>query len=464
LQQLLRINIIPVILFFSCSAGFSQKLPDSLVINTSAITGNKYITPQTLFYSDATKKLSVENVNNIVFTRALEKEFPRRNRVSNKYISAINYLKFSINNNADSVESFYFSAGSYFQVFEIYKTNNAGVTENKLYKEIEKSEFAVNHGYKIIQLLPWEQAFFLIKLQYVKTTVNNINPRLVRPQHIRQQVTADINVTDILGIITFIISGFFLMMIFYSFASYRQAYRPEFLYYGGYTFCVALLLFLKAVLTANSTLFNFIFEGYLDFLIQLSSVFLYLLFIRSYLNTKVNYNFIDRVLKFSQWVVIGAALLYTYIYFGTSNFLFQNTLELYTKYYLALLGIIFIITGLRYKDRLLKYVVYGNILLIFFGLVSLLFIATPFRFKGVHWIFNNSLMYYDFSVLGECLMFMLGLSYKNKKELIEKVKMEEAIKLEKERQEMEKQLTIIHTQQEERNRISADMHENWAPV
>ncbi|MGE5108806.1 MAG: ATP-binding protein, partial [Sphingobacteriales bacterium] len=283
--------------------------------------------------------------------------------------------------------------------------------------------------------------------------------KLVRVQYAKQQVIADISLTDVLGIITFIISGFFLMMIFYSLANYRQAYRPEFLYYGGYTFCVAILLFLKAILTSNSSWFNFIFEGYLDFLIQLTSVFLYLLFIRNYLNTKINYPFLEKVLIFSQWVVIGATVLYTYIYFITDNFILQNNLELYTKFYLVVLGVIFIITGSRYTDKLLKYLVYGNINLIFFGLISLFFIATPFRFKNVHWVFNNSLLYYDISVLGECLLFLIGLSYKNRKELIEKVKMQEAIKLEKERQEMEKQFTIIHTQQEERNRISADMHD-----
>jgi signal transduction histidine kinase len=115
--------------------------------------------------------------------------------------------------------------------------------------------------------------------------------------------------------------------------------------------------------------------------------------------------------------------------------------------------------GFRYKDRLLKYLVYGNIILIVFGLISFVFSSTPFRLEKIHWIFSSGLFYYDLGVLGECILFMMGLSYKNRIELIEKVKMQEAIKREEERREMEKQLTVIQTQQDERNRISTDMHD-----
>jgi signal transduction histidine kinase len=54
----------------------------------------------------------------------------------------------------------------------------------------------------------------------------------------------------------------------------------------------------------------------------------------------------------------------------------------------------------------------------------------------------------------------LGLTYKNRRELIKSIKEQEALKLEAEKQEYETQIAVIKAQQEERNRISADMHDD----
>jgi signal transduction histidine kinase len=428
-------------------------------VDVAQILANKNMRLETFFYADLDRVYSVEQVAKQARFDSLIKSVPLRKRVPNIYVAANIYLKFTLTNSSDSLQTFYYTPGSLFPVFEIYEITDSGVKPYHLYRAIKEIEDVKNHGYKLLQIPAHKTVNYILKLRFVKTTINFFSPKLVRYEYASQQVWADISLNDELGIITFIITGFFMMMIFYSLANYRQAYRPEFLYYGGYTLCVSALLFLKSILVINSSAFNFMFEGYLDFLIQLTSVFLYLLFVRSYLNTKVNYPFINNLLRYSQWVVVAATLLYTYVYFATDDFLLQNNLELYTKIYLVLLGIIFIVTGFRYKDRLLKYLVWGNIILIFFGLVSLFFIVSTFRFKQAHWIFSNSLMYYDLSVLGECILFLVGLSYKNRIELIEKVTMQEALKREKERQEMEKQIAIINTQQEERNRISADMHD-----
>lgn len=426
------------------------------VVQTLATTNlSKY----TLCYTDSPNNTRIEDISKIPFTKTLSQVFPNWRRIQNNLVLKNIYYKFTLKNSGDSLATFYFSPGWIFETFEIYRLTSSGPVPNQLYKPVMTEEQVINHGYQVIQLKAGDSCTFLVKLKFVKTTVNYVKPKIVRTEFAVQNTLSDISGFNAIGILTFIVSGLFLMMIMYSLANFRQAYRIEYLYYGSYTFCVMILLLLKALLIQNSTPFNQLFEGYLDFLIQLSSIILYLLFIRSYLNTKINYPFLEKILYFSQWVVVGVTLLYTYIYFGTDNFILQNNLELYAKFYLVLLGIIFITSGLRYKDKLLQYLVYGNINLIFFGLISLFFIATPFRFKSLPPIFNNSLMYYDLSVLGECILFLIGLSYKNRKDLIERVKMQEAIKMEKERQEMERQLTIINTQQEERNRISADMHD-----
>ncbi|MBK6636012.1 MAG: hypothetical protein IPG38_18540 [Chitinophagaceae bacterium] len=60
----------------------------------------------------------------------------------------------------------------------------------------------------------------------------------------------------------------------------------------------------------------------------------------------------------------------------------------------------------------------------------------------------------------ELAFFLMGLNYKNRSEIISGIKEQEALKLEAEKKEFETQLAIIKAQQEERNRISADMHDD----
>ena len=58
------------------------------------------------------------------------------------------------------------------------------------------------------------------------------------------------------------------------------------------------------------------------------------------------------------------------------------------------------------------------------------------------------------------IFFLLGLTYKSRKELIEKIEDQEAMKLKEEKQAFETKLSILNAQQEVRNRISADMHDD----
>ena len=55
--------------------------------------------------------------------------------------------------------------------------------------------------------------------------------------------------------------------------------------------------------------------------------------------------------------------------------------------------------------------------------------------------------------------FLAGLSYKNRRQIIEQTRERERLKMENERKEFEKQMAVLTAQQEERNRISTDMHD-----
>jgi signal transduction histidine kinase len=138
----------------------------------------------------------------------------------------------------------------------------------------------------------------------------------------------------------------------------------------------------------------------------------------------------------------------------------MSLVENITKQVLLILSLIFIFYGLRKKDPLMNYLVTGQLCLTFFSIISFLLLITPMRISNNDdSILNDSLIYYQTGLVLELIFFMSGLSYKNKRDLIERIKERERLKLDNERKEFEKQVAILEAKQQERNRISADMHD-----
>ena len=121
------------------------------------------------------------------------------------------------------------------------------------------------------------------------------------------------------------------------------------------------------------------------------------------------------------------------------------------------IGIMYILVGIKQKNRLFNYLAIGNAILILFSIISFLLIIVTVRRSG---IFTSALLYYEVGIVGELIFFLLGLTYKNRKELIERIKEQEALKLAAEKQIFETKIAILNAQQEERNRISTDMHDD----
>jgi signal transduction histidine kinase len=122
-------------------------------------------------------------------------------------------------------------------------------------------------------------------------------------------------------------------------------------------------------------------------------------------------------------------------------------------------GIMIVFTGLVRKDRLLKYPMLGYLFLIVMSIFSLLIAIFHWRPFPVGSILNRSLVLYEAGIVIELIFFLVGLSYKNRNELIIRTAEREKLKLENERKELDQQIAIMQAQQEERNRISVDMHD-----
>jgi signal transduction histidine kinase len=74
-------------------------------------------------------------------------------------------------------------------------------------------------------------------------------------------------------------------------------------------------------------------------------------------------------------------------------------------------------------------------------------------------ILSSSLFYYEIGVFLDLVFFLAGLNQKNRRLLIEQTKERETLKTQNQLKEYEKEIAVYKAQQEERQRISADMHD-----
>ncbi|HEX3933745.1 MAG TPA: ATP-binding protein, partial [Puia sp.] len=242
-------------------------------------------------------------------------------------------------------------------------------------------------------------------------------------------------------------------------SEYLQSGKIEFLYYIGYSLCISVLLFLKAILHQSSTSFNFFFESFLDNIIFSVGYVCYIAFHRRFLETSLHYRSLDRFLF---WGCIGISVLtggYVLFYYLSPDFRIANNLEVSTKLLLLAISVVFILKGLSYRNRLMNYIVLGNISLCLLSIVSQTMISMEIKVVQGISVLNSALFYYEAGITIELLFFLFALTYKNKMEIIQSTQKEEKMKLETERKEMEKQVAILAAKQDERNRISVDMHD-----
>jgi signal transduction histidine kinase len=437
----------------------AQEVPilDSPAADLSHIGLDKDLSDNTWLYFSDTKDVPAAGLPFLPYkkgTRKYEHYFPPA-RINHKAV-----LKFTLTNSSDSTVGSFFCPGFYADSIDLYRlvTNGSHAPRVEPLPAIMPND-PDSLGYRKITLGPHDTATFFAVLSYIKSNTNSINPALTRDNMIRQGITIIHKSKTQIDVITNLFAGIMLMMIFYAISEYLQTKKPEFLYYAGYSVCISLLLFLKSTLNGTTTTFNYFFESFLDNIIFSVGYICYIIFHRKFLETKKYYRSLDRYLFWGSIVITLMMTGYIVFYFASPDFRIANTIEDYTKIVLLLISLIFIVKGLTYRNQLMNYIVMGNISLCFLSIISQVMIITSFKPVKPPSVLNLALFYYEAGITIELLFFLFALTYKNKMEIIQSIQKEEKLKLETERKELEKQVAVLAAKQDERNRISIDMHD-----
>jgi len=380
-----------------------------------------------------------------------------RKKVPDEYVPKTAVIRFKVCNSGDTVQGVYFFPGYYFGSIHLYRVRGSELSP--LPNILPDNPDSI--GYRYFTLPPGDSATLIAELRMEKTYNNVIRPRLVYALYLPAYVTMVHSITEDINMMTYVICGLFLMMILFSLANYFSGGNEEFLYYSLYGFMLGAMLFIKSFYYDHAVSFNYFIETYLDFVMQSTGYVFYLFFMQYFIDTRKNHPFLHRILRGGISLLIGAILLFTWFHFFSDNFPVKNAIETYTKVSLIVLLIpTVIVYGIRNrKDKMLRYIVWGNLAMFIFSIFSQALIIFGKFPKGVPPLLSNSLFYYEIGLLLEFIFFLMALSHKNRVRLIEQTRERERLKSENQMKEYEKELAVFKAQQEERDRISADMHD-----
>ena len=435
------------------------QLTDTTWVDVSTIRFQKLFSDFCTFSETPRKKITAEEIVNLDYKND---SFRKYHPTVPMYLMERNFvMRFKLVNRSAVKEEIYFTPGYYFRNLVIFKADSANVngTIRLIPDSIIRS--ITYPAAKLLKLEPGEKAVYFASFNFIRTNANNFSPYLIERDYLRSWMKNVKHRDPVVDIITYIISGILLLMIFYSLAVYLQNRSREFLFYSVYALCSTALFFLKSFSVSESKEWNFVYEEYMDFMILSVGVYFYLNFVRHFLNTREDHRALDKFLKIVEWVLIGLLTIFSIIYFFTDEYTTLFIVENYiTKNFMFIIGVIFVWYSIKKKDKLLNYLAAGNFSLLFFSVLSLLtLLGVKLNPLNSASIFNKGLFYYEIGVVLELMFFLSGLAYKNRRDLTEQVQERERFKLENERKEFEKQIAIVTTRQEERDRISADMHD-----
>ncbi len=444
-------NYLLLFIIFFNNPGFSQFVPDSNLIDLNKISTYEVIRDKAeVAFVPTEFDLNSYNILKFQSGSAFRKDVPA------KFVNKKLIVRFRAVNRADVPDSVWFFPGFYFSAIQLYR-----VSGNELIhiQNIEP-DFSDSIGYRLLNLAAHDSATFVAQLGFVKTYINNIKPRLIQKPHLSTFVFELSSTHLYVNIITYIFCGLLLMMILFSVANYIMGGNQEFLYYTGYALFLGGMLFTKTYYDHKINPSVFFMEAYLDFIMQCTGIGFYMIFMQKFLSTRSTYPFLNRLYNIGIIGLLISITLFSYSYFFTTNFIFLNGVENTTKTVLLAMMIIFLVYCIRrWNDRLLRYLFWGNLFYFFFAVFSQLLILAGHMLGKLPDVFNSSLFYYEIGLFLELVFFLAGLSYKNRRQIIEQTRERERLKMENERKEFEKQMAVLTAQQEERNRISTDMHD-----
>ncbi len=437
-------------LLLSLCSTYAQDSDSSSCIDVSKINFVKSISRET-YNAFIPGNQSLQQVYNGL---PLKKGMQFSGSIPPGYVTQKPVLKFLVCNSADTTISVWFFPGFFYWESQLFAQQDGRLAP----LPVTRPKGNDNLSFCLLSVPPGDSIAIYAELKLVRTYINSLRPRLIHKQRIEPFISDLQRGHNSTNMVTFLFSGLLLMMILFSIANYLQGGNREFLYYSGYALFLGGMLFTKALYDFRPNSISYFLEGYFDYIMQGAGIMFYMFFMQGFLRTRRQHPFLHRLYNFGIILLSSSIIIYSLLHFFSNNFALQNLVENISKLVLLAMTIVFLVYGIRHwSDKLLRYLFWGNLFLFIFSLVSqLMLMIDTHTFPG---ILGSSLFYYELGLFLELVFFLAGLNHKNRRRIIEQTKERERLKAENQLKEYEKKIAVYTAQQEERQRISADMHD-----
>ncbi len=426
----------------------SQVTIETFLPGADTIENITPIEDKSFIFIDSTLNLPVEKIVQQAFIPLMK--YTERQNIPEKLVDKKFYIRFRLQNNSKKPVEYFYYPGKLFRELQLYSIDTGGGPRATAAK-------GVMSGFIPLTLPPGRTSTFLLKAVFFKTTLNQLQSTLIPARHLdtfQNKMFRSLNEKKIIGII---LSGMLLMMILVTLINYFITRKIEYLYNSLYSLCMFLLIFLTTYLTGHPGWFRGIFMSYFDLFFLMSGTIFYLSFTRSFLNTKILHPRLHRFLLIEGWSLGVLLLFYTILHIGFGFYGIEIILENVLKILALAAGVVYIYLSVKEKNPLMNYLAVGASCQVLFFIISLLLI---FSNVGTDYIYTSPFFYFELGVICSIIFFLMGLFYKNRQELTLRIREQEGMKLATEKQYFENQLSVYKVQQGERNRISADMHDD----
>jgi len=443
-------KIIPFCVFLLLQlSGQSQQADSIQMVGTDFVKSYRHMAKFMDLLIDSNRTLSLQSAFTGKFMPL--NSFIGKDKIPANLITAHYYLRFGLINNEVLDKTYSLYPGTLVDKMTLYYSNDGGKNFS--------SYAAGDHssGFLDFTVTASQKTVYVLQCSFFKNRSNSINPSLIEIQHLESFKNELYRTQNNRRTVGLVFSGMLFMMLLITLLNFIITRKIEFLYSTMYSLCMSLVIFFTAFLFRNPSWFKGFYVSYLDFMFMMAGMFFYLSFTRKFLDAAIHFPSLNKFLKYLSVFVLSIMVAYSTIHFGFDAFQYEIYFLNTVKILLLAAGIVFIVMSFFVKNQLMNYLSFGAAVQILFSVTSLFMGINGHKVSSV---FNSPIFYYELGVMSSIVFFLLGLFYKNKIELISKMKEQEALRLEGEKQYFENQLAIYKAQQEERNRISADMHDD----
>lgn len=446
-----------LLLCTSCyTASIAQVLHD--LIDLENITGYDTVEGRLTYFIDHSQSYSINEVKDAQFSPAKD-----RSPFDQRYLTANNFIRMAVTNTGIHSDTFYFYAGKA-QHFSMYEYDSITHQKKMLSNQI------VRFSPALFNTVPY--AYFLVKsgeskVFYIQAEINYYNWYLFDPVILRASEASYFTFSHILHpsrtyiYISILLLGIMFSMFAYTFAIFIREAALEYFYYALAIFVFMLYFGLRLLNVFSFSELYFSFYDLRYQFLQLLGLMLILKFIIYFLKLKIQMPNLHKQIKWLinlQIIFLIANLPFTHS--NRFNYAANIAFDMVRILVLLFSAYIAIVLVLKEKKKEGRYLGVGSLLSIVMACIALYvdrwgnFDELLLRYSGL------SVLIFMMGVVFQMVIFLQALGYRQRMREAKRIRAFEQLQLENDRKELDKYRAIIDARDNERNRISQEIHDD----